>query len=164
MYPENLEALVVPTGPTYELGIQRAVAGAKEYLQKDSFGVVFISGSFEGERFLGSQVDKIYRTLRKEGVPKKDILLESSSTNTMENVLYVCEEINNLGVERVNIFTDTLHASRFLMLFERAKNEGYVSNDLIVDSFSDGIENSYGSLKSKIAYFKDWVFPMKKGF
>jgi uncharacterized SAM-binding protein YcdF (DUF218 family) len=162
MSPKNLEALVVPTGPTYELGIQRAVAGAKEYLQKDSSGLVFISGSFEGKRFLGSQVDKIYRALRRGGVPKKDILIESSSTNTMENVLYACDEINNLGVEKVNVFTDSSHASRFLMLFERAKNEGYVSNNLIVDSFSDGIENSYGSLKSKIAYFKDWIFPMKK--
>lgn len=163
MYPENLEALVVPTGPTYELGIQRAVAGAKEYLQKDSFGVVFISGSFEGEKFLGSQVDKIYRTLRRDGVPRKDILLESSSTNTMENVLYACDKINNLGIDNVHVFTDSLHASRFLMLFERAKNEGYVSKDLMVDSFSDGIEDSYGRIKSSIAYFKDWVLPMKKG-
>tara|TARA_Y100000310_G_scaffold160578_1_gene160342 strand:- start:144 stop:632 length:489 start_codon:yes stop_codon:yes gene_type:complete len=162
MCPENLEALVVPTGPTYELGIQRAVAGAREYHQRNSFEVVFISGSFEGEKFLGSQVDKIYRTLRREGIPKEDILLESSSTNTMENVLYACEEINNLEIDKIGVVTDFYHADRFLMLFERAKNEGYVSTNLIVDSFSDGIENSYGLIKSKIAYFKDWIFPMKK--
>ena len=132
MYPENLEAIVVPTGPTYEIGIQRAVAGTKGYLHNDAFGIVFISGSFEGKRFLGSQVDKIYRTLRKGGVPKNDIFLESRSTNTMENVLYACDEINSLGVQKVHVFTDPHHASRFLMLFERAKDKGYVSNNLIV--------------------------------
>ena len=166
MTGEDLEAIVVPTGPSYEADRQRAKGGASEYHKHEKLphhsDVVIISGEFDKGRFFGSQPDKIYRVLRRNGVPKKDIILENESGTTIENVLYTCDEINKRKIDEVTVVTDALHAERFKMLFKRAQKKGYASKDLEVHTYSEQIDPSYGWLKAKLAYLKDMFAPLKK--
>jgi len=147
---EDLEAIVVPTGPSYEAGRQRAKGGAEEYSRHPN-DVVIISGEFDNGKFIGSQPGKIYRILRKSGVPRRDIILENNSGNTIENVLYTCDEIKEKGINEVTVVSDRSHAARLKMLFGRAKKEGYAPKNLKVHTYSEGIKPSYGFIKSTIA-------------
>ncbi len=163
---DSLEAIVVPTGPTEEIDKERAKGGAKSYLDHEHkdhhHDVVIVSGEFNKGRFFGSQSNKIYRALRRSGVPREDIILESHSGNTIENVLYTCEILEDKGIHEVTVVTDKGHASRFKMLFERAKKEGYAPRDLVVHTFSEGLSSSYSSIKSMLAYAKDKFSSLRK--
>jgi len=158
---KKLEGIVVPTGPSHEVGSQRASKGFEKYLENPD-NLIFISGEFGQEKFMGSQPMKIYKQMRKAGVPRENFIFESKSRNTQENVLYLSDKIKEKGVNHITIVTDGPHAKRFKMLFDKAKNKGYAPKNLEVETFSEGIQNSYSPLKANLAYIKDYILPLNK--
>jgi uncharacterized SAM-binding protein YcdF (DUF218 family) len=164
----SLEVIVVPTGPSLEADKQRALKGAERFHKRESRYVI-ISGQYNDGVYSGSQPEKIYHELVNAGVPKDKIIFENKSSDTMENVLYTCDTINDLAKEKelsgpykVIVCTDKPHAKRFRMLLKRAKKEGYAPGDLRIRTDSRGINPSYSSEKAKITYIKDKYRPMKK--
>ena len=165
----SLEAILIPTGPSDEIGEERAVVGAEQYKRhkdrENHRDVVIVTGEYNGKggRFFGSQSDRIYRELRRSGVPKKSIILEGESEDSMDNVLYTCDEIRKRGdINEITIVSDNLHARRIEMLFGRAKDKGYVSKDLKIHTYSKGLKNSYNIPKAIVAYIKDFILPLRK--
>jgi len=161
---KSLDAIIVPTGPSYEADRERARAGIKEY-DEDKSRLVIISGEIDlrnGQRnFIGSQPMKIYEQMRQEGVPKNHFIFESKSHNTQENVLYTCEKIKEEekekgeNIKELIIVTDKPQARRFRMLFDKAKKQKYIPKNLEIKTYSEGIKSSYGPIKAQIAYLKD---------
>src|SRR4030042_5740629 len=89
---ESLETIVIPTGPSYEADRQRTEAGIRKYKENENNSQMLISGKYnDGMCFINSQPIKIYKILRKAGIPRDRIILENKSNSTQENVLYVCE-------------------------------------------------------------------------
>lgn len=156
-----LEAILVPTGPAGKIDEQRALAGAKLY-QQNPGSLVIISGALSG-KFLGSQSDHIYRTLRRAGVPRGQIEIERKSKDTLENVRYTCKILNREGIQAVYVATDKDHARRIGMLFQEAKDEGLIPEGLKVKTHSRGIDKAYSSAKAQIAYVKDYLRSVKSG-
>ena len=153
---KSLEGVIVPTGSSYEADKERARGGIKKY-EEDKSRLVIISGTVDGGKFIGSQPMKIYKEMRKGGVPKENFIFESKSHNTRENVLYTCEKLKEKGIDEVIVVTDKPHAKRFEMLFNKAKKEGYAPKNLEVKTYSEGLKPSYGPIKAGLAYLKDLV-------
>lgn len=154
---EGLETILVPTGPSHEADRQRAETGIKKYKEDETSRQVMISGKYnDGMCFLKSQPIQIYRTLRKAGIPREKIIMESESNSTQENVLYVCEKIREKGINSLLIATDKPHAKRFKMLFEKAKKRGYAPKELEIRTYSEGMDASYGKGRALASYLRDY--------
>jgi len=106
-------------------------------------------------KFMGSQPMKIYKEMRKEGVPKENFIFESKSHDTKENVKYTCEKLKEKNINEVTIVTDKPHAKRFKMLFNKAKKEGYAPKSLEVKTYSEGLDPSYGPIRANLHYIMD---------
>jgi uncharacterized SAM-binding protein YcdF (DUF218 family) len=160
---KKLEAIVVPTGPSYEADRQRAEGGLRKY-HEDNSRLVIISGEVNeknGERkFIGSQPMKIYKQMRKQGVPRDHFIFESHSHNTQENVRYICEEMDKIkdkkDITNIIIVTDEHHAKRFKMLFNKSKKYGLAPKSLKIETYSRNIERTYNPFKATLAYIKDY--------
>ncbi len=159
---ERLEAIVVLTGPTKEIEMQRAETGVREFY-KDERSLILISGSTDGRYFPGSQPGGIYKRMRKQGVPRESFIFEAKSKNTIGNVKGICEIVKEKEISKLKISTDKSHGNRFKMIFNKAKNLGYVPRDLEIEISSEGISRSYSRFGSYIHYAKS-LWKTKRGF
>ena len=160
-----LEMIVVPTGPSGEIEKQRAEGGARLYHARPNSRVI-ISGYLNGitpGTFRGSQSHQIYKTLRRNGVPRGDIDIEGKSHDTLENVRYVSKILKDENIPHATVVTDRDHARRMSMLFRKAKEEGIAPKDLEIETYSKGIEKAYGPLKAEFSYLKDSARRVKDG-
>ncbi len=127
----SLDAIIIPTGGDY-LGRAKKAEKEKDKLKEEGYFV--ISGIVHDEkdpakkRFLGSQSDKVYRDLRKHGILRSDIEIESESRNTIENIIYSLEKIKKKGGREIGIASYPGHLDRFEKILEKAKEEGIVDN------------------------------------
>jgi uncharacterized SAM-binding protein YcdF (DUF218 family) len=157
---KGLEAIMIPTGPTNYSVSQRAKEGARQY-ETDPSKLVVISGQFKEkgheDKFIGSKSMEIYKEMRKAGVPKDHFIIEHDSYNTQQNILRTLDKLKDEKIKGITVITDERHGKRFEMMFNKAKKKGIISKDLEINIDSNGIENSYGALKSGIAYVKDYL-------
>lgn len=159
---KNLEAIMIPTGPSKKIDEQRALAGVRAYEQNPD-RLVIISGILNNGKFLGSQSSEIYKVLRKAGVPRGQIEIEGKSKDTLETVRYTSEILNKEKIQRLYVATDLDHARRISMLFQRAKYEGLIPENLRVRPYSRGIDKAYSKVKSQVAYGKDFLKSVRTG-
>jgi uncharacterized SAM-binding protein YcdF (DUF218 family) len=158
---KGLEAIMIPTGPTEHAVLQRAKEGIKQY-DADSSRLIVISGQFKDkgdkqEDFKNSKPIKIYKEMRKAGIPKGHFIFESDSYNTQQNIIKTLDKLKDENISGITVVTDKRHGRRFEMMFSKAKKKGIISKNLEINIDSNGIENSYGALKSRIAYVKDYL-------
>ncbi|MBT3643010.1 YdcF family protein [archaeon] len=141
----KLEAIIVPTGPSKEIDMWRALAGVGNFEQKDQTpGIdpyIIISGVYNSGTYEGSQTEYIQNQLRFNGVSKDHIEHESRSRDTRENVIYTGEILHKKNTSLASITTDYWHALRMRMLFKRAIQKGFAPEDLQIELFSEGIPN-----------------------
>ena len=124
----TLDAMIIPTGPSYEEDIERTKRALKEHEEnKDSYFV--ISGALGDKKLPKSQTENIYRELIKYGVKSSQIFIEGKSRNTVENTVNSLEEIKKRGGKEVGIASYPGHLDRFKDIFERAQKEGIVDKD-----------------------------------
>lgn len=157
---KGLEGVVVPTGPSYRADHQRALGGVKKYDENRS-SLVIITGEMNNSKsersFIGSQPMRIYKEMRKSGVPRDHFVFESLSHNTQENVLYILEKLKEKKINEITVITDKPHAKRFEMMFNKSKKQGIAPENLEVKTYSENINNSYGLVKASLAYLKDYL-------
>ncbi len=158
----GLEAIVLSTGPSLEVDRQRAEASAELYHEKGSEDFVIVSGVYNQGRFNGSQSARIYEILVGNGVVEDDVLFENESRNTIQKLTYLSQMSRPLGIQKLLLVSDELHAKRFAMLFNRAQKKGIIPDYMELETHSEGLDPSFGRFKASLAYLKDLVLPLKK--
>lgn len=151
------EYALVPTSPTKMIDLQRAEAGVKKYFEDTSRGIL-IGGIWNGDSSTGysnSQSSLMYNHIRKLGVPRQPIDFENQSRTTLENVFYACSFFVNNRAESAIICTDSDHAARFRMLFDRAKGSRILPRAFNIEFFTEGIDKAYPWWKAQAAYIHD---------
>lgn len=130
---KRLEAILVPTGSD-EADRERALKGAKYYHahEKDE-PYVLISGSTDEKPFVSSQPGHIYKYMRRDKVPRGSFLFEPKSKNTAENVVYSAEVIRKKGIRTVDVVSNPSHLWRFRFLFDKAREEGLIDEDVRIN-------------------------------
>lgn len=126
---------------------------ALDLYEKGLINKILLSGGigyFNKDRKIPEAI-KLYNYLYEKGVPKNDMIIESKSKNTLENVKFFLEllkEQYNLNNTTLNLITSSFHMKRCLGLTEM-----YIKkNNLIESSVNDGItdlENWQNNLYGK---------------
>ena len=133
--PSGDIAFVFGTWNAWKESIEKAAE-----LYKNGFVPKVIVSSGENPVTGASEGDLMALDLEKLGVPKKDILIEKKSTNTLENVLFSKKIIDKeLGLQNIRIITAVVknyHARRALMTLRKhipkniqLKSAAYASAD-----------------------------------
>ncbi len=162
MVGSGLEVIAVGTSPTKEIDNQRAIAGARKYYENNQNKKVIISGQmdYEGDwnmyKYGTTQSGKIYRALRKDGVPREKITIESKSKNTRGNVIYSYDLVKDENPEKIVFATDRLHGTRFRLIYWFEKFYNRAKNNIKTETYSEGIDKAYGLIKSIFAIVKDF--------
>jgi len=147
MTKSGLEYVVVATGPSNRIDSQRAKAGSKIYSEEGGRKVI-ISGQmdFEGEwtpgKYPSTQSGRIYKILRKSGVPRKEISVEGRSANTRENVYFSYELVREENPKGFILPMDKYHGARFKTIAWFEKFYGRMQKNFRVDIAPEGIERA----------------------
>ena len=116
---------------------RESVEKASELYRKNFVPKIIVSGGMNAAHG-AIESDVMAMELEKLGVPKKDILIENKSTNTLENVLFSAAIIDKeLGLQNIHTITAVVknyHARRALMTLRKhipkniqLKSAAYVS-------------------------------------
>ena len=128
---QTLDAIMVPTGPSYKIDQERANKAVKEGKGKKD-QIYLISGRIdkdEKESAKDSQVYGIYKRLREYGIKPVNIKIEGRSKNTLENVLFSLEKLKKMGAKDVGIASNPAHLDRFEYFIKKAKEKGIIGKD-----------------------------------
>jgi len=140
---QSLDAIVIPTGGSYETDMARADEAVKEYYTGKGAKKLIISGGLGGKPVSKSQRADIYRRLREYRIKPSEMGIEGTSRNTLENLLNVLEKLKKKGAKDVGIASNPSHLDRFEDILEQAKKEGIASKDFKIyrletpESFGD---------------------------
>jgi len=130
-HKKSLDAIIIPTGPSNEIGRERAERAVKENEEIDYF---LISGNINKpsnvkNRLKGSQQQSIYKELRNHGIKPSEMRIEGKSKDTIENVLNSFEKLKKSGAKDIGISSNPSHLDRFEEIIDRAKKEGIIDKD-----------------------------------
>lgn len=109
--------------------------------------IIFTGGKSEGDQYAESEVARDYAI--KNNVNAEDILIETTSKITEENLKYAYEIAVEENFDTFTIVSDPLHMKRALLM---AKNIG-------MDAYSSPTQSSvYKTLNSKVPFFLRELF------
>lgn len=104
--------------------------------------IIFTGGKGDGDKFAESEVAKVYAI--KNNVNSEDILIETYSKITEENLRYAYDIATEKNFETFTIISDPLHMKRAILM---AKNTG-------MEAYSSPTQSSvYKTWTSKIPFF-----------
>jgi uncharacterized SAM-binding protein YcdF (DUF218 family) len=110
--------------------------------------IIFTGGEGEGARYAESEVAREYAV--KNNVNPDDILIETKSRITEENLTYAYEIAKQQNIRTFTIVSDPLHMKRAMLM---AKNTG------MEEAYSSPTQTSvYKTLDSKIPFFLRELF------
>ncbi len=95
------------------------------YKSKQVKMIIFTGGVGENDRLAESMVAKEFAL--RAGIPEQNILCETSSTITVENLRGAKEIVQSLGLQRVLIVSDPLHMRRSVFLARDFGMDAYPS-------------------------------------
>ena len=151
----KLDAILIPTGGSYETDIERTDRAAKEYLTgNEGTKYLIISGTLGGKKLSKSQRANIYRLLRQYRIKPKEIRIEGESKNSLENLLNSIKRAKKLGVKSIGIASNPSHLDRYEDILKAAKKEGIADKNFKIyrletnESFADRF---YGAI-SRLFY------------
>ncbi|MEC0307378.1 YdcF family protein [Paenibacillus lautus] len=115
----------------------------RQYVDK----LIFTGGRSSGDDLAESEVARQYAI--EHGVPESDILVETASTITEQNLHYANEIGGTAGLSSYLIVSDPLHMKRAMMM---AEDMGLEANP------SPASRSAYQSLRSKVPFLIREVF------
>lgn len=127
---QSLDAIIIPTGPSYEVGKERADRAGEEYKKRGS-KILLISGREENSKG-NTQRKVIYEELRKYGIKPSQIKIEQQSRDTLENVLFSIKKVRRFGGNDIGIASNPSHLDRFMQIINEGKREGIIDRNLRV--------------------------------
>lgn len=86
-----------------------------------------------------SNAEEMRETALRAGVPNKDILLDETSTSTIENAQNVAEILNEKNWDDVILTTSNYHLRRAKTVFESSRDGIYVRTSAADDGVSDDL-------------------------
>jgi len=130
LYRKNLDAVIIPTGPSINDGFERAHKTGEYYEKGSKIKYFVISG--EGEKHSSEvQRDTIYRELRRHNIKSSKIKIEDKSHDTLENVIYSLKKLKN--AKRIGIVSYPQHLNRFEYIIKKAKEEGIIDKNIKIE-------------------------------
>ncbi|WP_456277552.1 YdcF family protein [Bacillus sp. AK128] len=109
--------------------------------------IIFTGGKGKGDKYAESEVARVYAI--KNNVRQEDILIETKSRITEENIKYAYEIASEKNFSTYTIVSDPLHMKRAILM---AKSTG-------MDAYSSPTQSSvYKTLKSKLPFFLRELF------
>lgn len=151
---QGLDAIVIPTGGSYETDMARTDEAVKEYLTGKGAKQLIISGTLGGKKVSESQRADIYRRLRKYRIKPIEMGIEGESKNSLENLINTLKKVKKKGAKNIGIASNPSHLGRYEDILAQAKKEGLVDKDFKIhrletdESFGDKI---YGAI-SRLFY------------
>ena len=151
---QSLDAIVIPTGGSYETDMERTDEAVKEYLVKGNAKKLIISGTLGGKPVSESQRADIYRRLRKYRIKPIEMGIEGESKNSLENLLNTIKKVKKKGAKSIGIASNPSHLDRYEDILKQAKKEGIVDKNFKIyrietdESFADKF---YGAI-SRLFY------------
>jgi len=149
---QRLDAILIPTSPSYEKDMERADAAAKEYLQGKGANYLIISGAIGEKKLSESQRKKIYDRLRNYRIQPSELRIEGESKNTLENLLNSLKKVKKHGAKRIGIASNPSHLDRYEDILRVAKREGIVDKDFKIyrietsENFADKVYGFFSRL------------------
>jgi len=145
----------------------RAKKAVELYLQNVALKIIF-SGGFYSRSDL-SEAQFLAKIAREEGVPQKDIILEEKSNETIENVKYCLEIMNQRKFDSAIVITSNFHLRRTKFIFNKIMNKKSIIHKIKLEFV--GTKNHFNCFQRKhqkpnhtmvsiICY--DWVFNFLK--
>ena len=108
--------------PILKARVDKAIEFAKEQKDKAKKDIIFIPSGGKGQDELISEAEAMKKYLIENGINKEDIVIENSSTNTIQNMRFSKNKINEINKEGKVIFSTTnYHVFRSGVI---ANNEG----------------------------------------
>lgn len=108
--------------PILKARVDKAIEFAKEQKDKAKKDIIFIPSGGKGQDELISEAEAMKKYLIENGISKEDIVIENSSTNTIQNMRFSKNKINEINKEGKVIFSTTnYHVFRSGVI---ANNEG----------------------------------------
>lgn len=108
--------------PILKARVDKAIEFAKEQKEKEKKNIIFIASGGKGQDEVISEAEAMKAYLIKNGISKEDIVVENQSTNTMQNMRFSKNKINEINEEGKVIFATTnYHVFRSGVI---ANNEG----------------------------------------
>ncbi len=99
--------------PTFQERINHAI---DLYQSKKVPFIIFTGGQGKGQQFTESDIAKAYAI--QKGVPSENILCETKSRTTFENLVKVRKIIDDQGFRHILIVSDPLHMKRAMSMAE----------------------------------------------
>ena len=127
---QTLDAIIIPTGPSFEIDKERTEKALEEY-KREKGGVFMITGRID-KPVKDSQVYKIYQHLRNSDIKPSQMIVEGKSRNTIENVLFSLEKLKEKSAKDVGISSNPSHLDRFEYIIQKAREEGIVNKNFRV--------------------------------
>ncbi len=155
----GIEAIFIPTG-NKEANVVRAEEAVGKYNQtsENEKPYLFISGKISrdalGKIKPDAEVREIYTILRQAGVKPSQMILESQSTDTLENFLYSLEKFREKGINEIRISTSPIHYARFKLFEREAKKQGLLDESFEMKPIYTK-QTLYDTLYGTAAYIKD---------
>lgn len=91
---------------------------------------ILISGTKGGKFLLSSQPGKIYRSLRKEGIPRNRFILETESKTTAENAYLICKKLKDEDIGHLKVVSQPTQLWRFRRFFNMSQEAGFLDKDV----------------------------------
>ncbi|MYL33629.1 YdcF family protein [Pontibacillus yanchengensis] len=151
--PEHTDAAIVlgaaayhdDPSPVFE---ERIKHGLKLYKDDYVDKLVFTGGKGSGAAYAEAEVAKMYAI--EHGVPESDIVIETSSTITEENLKNAKSKGDTSKIDSYTIVSDPFHTKRALAM----------AHNLNMDAIASPTKTSkYKSLETKVPFFlREWAF------
>lgn len=125
---QTLDAIIIPTGPSFEEDEERTERAVKEGTKLKDKGYYVISGEKGLQELKHGQRYNIYKELRKSGIKPSQMIVEGDSRNTLENAVYSLRKLKDRDVRDVGIVSYPGHLDRFKDIIKQAQKEGIVDS------------------------------------
>jgi len=126
LYRKNLDAVIIPTGPSIDEGFERAHKTGEYYEKGNKIKYFVISGEDKKH-----SSNTIYRELRRHNIKSSKIKIENKSHDTLENVIYSMKKLKN--AKRIGIVSYPQHLNRFEYIIKKAKEEGIIDKNIKIE-------------------------------
>jgi len=128
----KLDAILIPGSVQTKKSQRRADKAAKVFEKYQPSFIIASGGNTPGlDPKYKHEAEIIYRELRKNGIKPKDIRIEASAQNTLENILNCFKKIDG---KKVGIVSSPGQLKRINYIIDQAKEEGYIEKDIKIEN------------------------------
>ena len=108
--------------PALQSRVEKAIEFANEQKEKSNKRIIFVPSGGQGKDEVISEAEAMKNYLIKKGIDSKDIIIENKSTNTIQNIRFSKQKIDEINREGKILFTtNNYHVFRSGII---ASNEG----------------------------------------